>query len=132
MGDMVSEAVGGCTGDTNLVFAAWLETSGFFGQLSEKPETLLFGGLAVLYHVDEIVYLGGDGGDGRGEDGVELAKVCKRAGCVEGENIEGEDKVVEQGERVADAGGHRRLSSGTKGHARQFVIRATHYSGPQV
>ena len=94
------EAVCGLASDTNLVLAAELEAGGLVGDVGEENEALLLVGGALLDGFCEAPDLHDDGGHGGGEDGIELAEVCKVAGEVEGEGVEGVVVLCEEGEGV--------------------------------
>lgn len=65
--------------------------------LAQEPEPLLVRRRAlVFYHLDETDDLGRYRGHGRREHGVELTQVCKDAGKVEREGVEGVCVLREQ------------------------------------
>ena len=115
---MALEVVSSMAGDANLVLAAVLETVGLVCYLCEEPEPVFLGGFAVFDHGCECLDLCCNGGDGGGEDGVELAEVCKAAGEVDGEGIEGVSVLCEEGEGVW------RVEDGLGGHGGRTLTRA--------
>ena len=76
------EVICSLTRNTNLVLAAELEAAGLFCDLGEQPESffLWHGGVVVSDYASECVDLACDRSHWCGENGVELAKVCKVPG----------------------------------------------------
>ena len=101
--------------DADFVFAAEFETGCVVCDVCEEGEKTGGRG-AVLDETGEGVHLGGDGGHGGGEDGVELAEVCKVAGEVERERVEGVGVLGEQGQGVCGCTGIMACSH--RGHGR--------------
>src|SRR5712675_1483830 len=82
------EKVGDLGGDANLVLTTEFEALGLVSDLHKKPHALLLWGGVGLNHVDEPVDLRGQGVDGGGEDGIELAEVGELTGDISGEGVE--------------------------------------------
>lgn len=107
---VVCEGVCGLGGETDAVLGAGAEFEGLVGDFVEEVAALFGGGafgvgVGVGDEVGELEDVGGDAGDGCGEDCVVLAELCEDAGDVEGEGVEDEGVLVEEVEGVGGAGG---------------------------